>query len=95
MSGLDIDITEKKSGEIIDILELYPRGTLEIKYERVFWCTDISEPRVTRDPEEPPRSRGPSALREPRMSERFSNMADTLGSMMAPPRQQRPQEKRR
>lgn len=98
MSGLDIEITEKKSGEIIDILELYPRGQLEIKYERVFWCSDNTEPRVSRDnPEEPSRNRGPSALREPKISERLGAMSDVLGSMMGPPTRQQPrtQERRR
>jgi hypothetical protein len=53
--GLDIDITDKYSDEIIEILETYPKGHLEIKFERVFWISDSSEPRLPRcSPGSPP-----------------------------------------
>lgn len=82
---MDIDITELKSREIIKLLNLYPQGHLEIKFERVFWCSDYSEPNLPTSPAEafnpmrPPKASGASAP--------FERMADTLGGLVClPPR---------
>jgi len=84
---LDIDITDKKSREIIKILDNYPYGHLEIKFERVFWCSEDSEPVQTRShsPGGNPLPGG-SPSNQKGLHGAFSNMADTLGSMMGPPR---------
>ena len=89
--GLDIDITEKQSHEIIEILNNYPRGHLENKFERVFWVSDSSVPTRVDGPESPPGHRGASNPRnQSSLGDRFQNMADNLGSMMGPPPPQRP-----
>jgi hypothetical protein len=83
---MDIDVTDVKSRELIKILNLYPQGHLEIKFERIFWSSDYSEPDLPReektmrafDPRRPPQGQGD-------VGQRFGKMADVLGSMMGPP----------
>lgn len=96
MAKLDIDITDKKTRDIIEILELYPYGHLEIKFERVFWVSDYSEADFPRgSPEYSPGRRGGSdPRREPNLGERFHKMADVLGSMVGPPPAPRSRERR-
>ena len=81
---LNIDITDLKSREIIRILNMYPYGSLEIKYERVFWVSDSPEPESTRHtPGDAPSERG--SPKNVGWDTRFRKMSDTLGSMMGPP----------
>ena len=83
---MDIDITDLKSREIIKLLTLYNSGHLEIKFERVFWCSDYSEPNL---PTTPTEAYGPMTMRPPRpsgASAPFERMADTLGSLVCMPR---------
>lgn len=87
--SLDIDISEKKSREIIQILRNYPQGHLEIKFERVFWSSDYTEPEVTRwNPGESPDNRG-FPPRKRSAGDVARTMSDTLGSMMGPAPQRR------
>ncbi len=44
---MDIEIADYNSGQIIDIMQLYPNGQLVIKYERVFWQTNSAIPNVS------------------------------------------------
>lgn len=84
---MNIDITEMKSRELIRILTLYPYGSLETKHERIFWCSDTSEPEVNRQsPGDNPQRRGsPSKPNQgEEWSGRFRKMQDTLGGMMGP-----------
>jgi hypothetical protein len=82
MSGLNIDITDLKSREISKILNGYPMGHLEIKFERVFWCSDYVEPSLQSD--------SPAAAFDPRRppqgksnaGQAFQRMADSLGSLV-------------
>lgn len=81
---IDIDINDLKAHELIKLLETYPHGRLVIKFERVFWSSEQSEPYVARDNpgRDPhkrvnPPSQGAGAP--------FQRMADVLGSMVAPP----------
>lgn len=83
--GLDIDITDLKSRELIKILTLYPQGHLEIKYERVFWISDYAEPDSAR---EEPRMNYRAQQGAPQgssASKPFERMADTLGQMVCMP----------
>ena len=85
---MDIDITQLKSKEIVKILQLYPQGHLETKFERVFWCSDYSEPESRENPSGTPYLPGVPATR-PRENEfngAMKRMSDTLGSMMGPAR---------
>lgn len=80
---MDIDVTELKSREIVKLLTLYPSGHLEIKFERVFWCSDYSEPNLPTSPAE-----AFNPMRPPKASgapNPFERMGDVLGSMMGPP----------
>jgi hypothetical protein len=83
---MNIDITDMKSREIIKLLNLYPHGSLVTKFERIFWCSDYSEPENLGDNTSPldPRGRVPHP-NGPRAAQAFSRMADTLGSMVSPP----------
>jgi hypothetical protein len=80
---MDIDVTNVKSRELIKILNLYPQGHLEIKFERIFWSSDYSEPDLPRDepvvrafdPRRPPQGKGNAG-------QVFQRMSDTLGSMV-------------
>jgi hypothetical protein len=80
---MDIDVTNVKSRELVKILNLYPQGHLEIKFERIFWSSDYSEPDLPRDepvvrafdPRRPPQGKGG-------VGRTFERMADTLGSMV-------------
>jgi len=84
---MDIDITDLKSRDIIKILQNYPQGNLEVKFERIFWCSDYLEPESKDNHAgEPPTRGGPHNQKPQRAMER---MADTLGSMMGPPQQPR------
>lgn len=82
---MDIDITDLRSRDILRILQNYPQGHLEIKFERVFWCSDYTEPELPReeqvvkafDPRRPPQARG--------LSGGFQRAADVLGSMVCAP----------
>jgi hypothetical protein len=90
MTGLDIDITELKSRDLIKIFSMYPSGRIEIKFERVFWCSDYAEPVSQRDmppaeafdPRRPPQRQNTMN----QASRTFEKMGDVLGSMMGPPR---------
>lgn len=82
MSGMNIDITELKSRDIIRILNQYPMGHTEIKFERVFWCSDYVEaslqndsPAAAFDPRRPPQGKGNAG-------QAFQRMADSLGSLV-------------
>jgi hypothetical protein len=80
---MDIEITELKSREICKILELFPQGHLEIKFERIFWSSDYTEPSLSRDYPDSPQyreSRKPNVAQD--FSKRTKRMADVLGSMM-------------
>lgn len=82
---MDIDITDLKSREIVKLLTLYPQGHLEIKFERVFWCSDYSEPNL---PTSPTEAYGPMTMRPPKASGAsapFERMADTLGGLVCLP----------
>jgi hypothetical protein len=80
---MDIDVTNTKSRELVKILNLYPQGHLEIKFERIFWSSDYSEPDLPRDepvvrafdPRRPPQGKGNAG-------QAFQRMSDTLGSMV-------------
>jgi len=85
---MDIDLTDLRSKEIIKILENFSHGHIEIKFERVFWSSDYTEPDMPReertvrafDPRRPPQGKGT-------IGQGFERMADTLGSMVCgPPR---------
>ena len=84
---MNIDITDMKSRELVNIFKMYPSGALAIKYERIFWCSDYSEPADSRDyPSYPfdPRGRVPNPGL-PKAAAAFGAAADRLGSMVAPP----------
>jgi hypothetical protein len=78
---MDIDITDLNSHEIIRVLENYPKGSLKIKYDRVFWESLNLEPspssRVMNsfDPRQPPKGEGD-------IGKRFERMGDVLGRMV-------------
>jgi hypothetical protein len=80
---MNIDITDLKSRDIIKILQSFSQGHLEIKFERIFWSSDYSEPDLPReessvrafDPRRPPQGKGG-------VGKSFERMADTLGSMV-------------
>jgi hypothetical protein len=78
---MNIDITDLNSKQIVKILTLYPFGSLEIKYERIFWCSETTEPETRQSPGEPPR-RGPPQKED--WGNRFRKMQDSLGSMIGP-----------
>jgi len=81
---MDIDITQLKSREITKILTMYPQGHLEIKFERVFWSSDYSEPDFPRCvPGEAPRVGGHQTPQAGLIGAP-ARMLDTLGSMMGP-----------
>jgi hypothetical protein len=82
---LNIDITDLKSKEIIKILSMYPMGHCEIKYERVFWCSDYAEPSFNNDtpgsafdPRRPPQGKG-------NIGQAFNKMSDSLASLVQIP----------
>lgn len=78
---MDIDVTDLNSREIIRVLENYPRGSLKIKYDRVFWESFNLEPTPSSkviesfDPRRPPKGEGD-------IGKKFERMADTLGRMV-------------
>ncbi len=80
---MNIDLTDLRSREIIKILQNYPSGSLIIKFERVFWASEDSEPVYPRDilaaSEE---NRGQPRRKELTISDRFGKMSDTLGRMV-------------
>jgi len=78
---ISFDITDMDSKEIIRQLAYYPKGHLEIKFERVFWVSDYPEPQVPRDypADSPSNPRGPQPNNTARA---FKRMSDTLGSMV-------------
>ena len=78
---LDIDITDKRSHEIAEVMQNYPQGHLEIKFERVFWVSDSSGPISRGGPESFPGNRGTSNS----VGDKFQRAADVLGGMMGPP----------
>jgi hypothetical protein len=80
--NLDIDITDKKAREIIAIIQEYPEGHLEIKFERVYWIADSSVPMSRCGPEGTPRNRGAP---QPGLAGGFGRALDVLGSMTGPP----------
>ncbi len=88
MMTLDIDITEKRTEEIIEILETYYRGHLEIKFERVFWVSDSSGIQSRDNPADPPGNRRDSRSKPLNIGERFQKSLDALGSMVGPPQQE-------
>ncbi len=89
--NIDIDITEKKSQEIIQILTTYPYGHLENKFERVFWVSEQSGPNIPRcSPGDSPQQGG-SPTQGNKLHQGFSRMGDALGSMMGSPQRQPPQ----
>ena len=84
---MDIDITDERAREITKIINMYPQGHLEIKNERVFWCSDHIEP-ITDSPQ-PPMGRGYPQQQPPRQQSGMSNAAqgfkrslDVLGQMV-------------
>ena len=85
---MDIDISELKSREVIKILELYPQGHLEIKYERVFWCSDYTEPETRYNPKGTPAPGVPIQKKGNAINLAAQRMSDTLGSMMGNPRRE-------
>lgn len=89
MSGMNIDVTDLKSKEIMKILSMYPMGHLEIKFERVFWCSDYAEPSLQNDspaaafdPRRPPQGKG-------NIGQAFQRASDVLAGMIQPPQRQR------
>ncbi len=76
--NLRIDITEMKSRELIKLLQTYPYGSLEIKYERVFWVSDNADPEPRQSPGDAP-SRGYPTKRPDDWNKRFNRMQDALG----------------
>jgi hypothetical protein len=84
---MDIDITPLKSREIIKILSAYHSGHLEIKFERVFWCSDFAEPDypigTPEIAEANPRRRPPQGGNQ--FARGFERAADVLGSMVCSP----------
>lgn len=81
--SLDIDITDKRSEEIIQIMELYPKGHLEIKFERVFWVSVGSGPASRYNPSgAPPGSSSNRPIKQ--VNAGLQRMSDVLGSMMGP-----------
>ena len=80
---MDIDITDLRSRELIRLLNNYPQGHLEIKYERVFWCSDYLEPE-TASTDNGRSGNRPSPY--PRgMAGAPQRALDALGSMVGPP----------
>lgn len=90
---LNIDITDCKSNEIRKIMETYPYGQLEIKFERVQWITDSSVSTSSCGPEDSPANRGNP---QPGLAKGFQGALDVLGGMMGPPQapRQAPQQRR-
>jgi hypothetical protein len=85
--NIDIDITDKQSYEIIELMRNYPQGHLEIKYERVFWVSVSAGP-ARCSPESPPFTGGtPQPQRG--LAGASKRMLDTLGSIMGQPQQGR------
>jgi hypothetical protein len=81
---MDIDITDLKSFEIIQVLENYPRGSLGQRGDRIFWCSigfepERRNPNITEkfDPRRTPKGEGD-------IGKRFEKMGDTLGRLMGP-----------
>jgi hypothetical protein len=85
---IDIDITDLKARELIKILNMYNSGHLEIKFERVFWCSDYSEPSMPTNPAEVFDPRRPLPV-SGQPTNPFERMGSVLGSMMGPPPRQR------
>ena len=81
---MNIDLTDLPSREIIKILQNYPSGSLIIKFERVFWASDDSEPVYPRNMPTVPRENGGqySKRKELTMGDRFGKMSDALGRMV-------------
>lgn len=80
---MNIDITDLSSERIIRILTSFPRGNLEIKFERVFWVSEEVEPQGHNRSIPPRGGMAPrNSLEE--ASQRFKRAADTLGSLMGP-----------
>lgn len=85
---LQIDITNLKSREIIEVLSLYPYGHLEIKSESVLWISDYIKPSLDDKPDlinslgaerNAPR-RNASGMQD--VNKRLRKMTDVLGSMI-------------
>jgi len=74
---MDIEIQDMNSTEIILVLTRYPRGKLEIKYGRVFWCSDMIEP-MNRESPVPP-GRFPPVRRKSQAENVARGMSDALG----------------
>ena len=74
---LSIDMTDMNAREIIGVLRNYPRGKLEIKYERVFWVSDINEPFISNPIPEDRR-----IPQRDNVSSRIKRMSNVLGSMV-------------
>jgi len=74
---LSIDVTDLNSFELISVLRHYPKGKLTIKYERVFWDSEVNMQTSPMPPEA--RSGMP---RDPTITQRFQKMSDTLGQMV-------------
>ena len=83
---MDIDVTDLSSYEITQILTNYLRGKLVIKHDRIFWDSVSLEPvPSSQQVAAPGQPRQSSPGQGNRVGQAFSNMADTLGSMVCPP----------
>ena len=79
---MNIDITDLKSRDIIKILEMYPQGHLETKFERIFWCSDYLEPETRYSHAGAPTNPGSPP---PQHRKAIERMGDALGSMVQVP----------
>jgi hypothetical protein len=74
---MNIDITDMKSRELIQILSQYPQGKLEMKFERIFWSSDYITPEVPQN-----RPGMPQTQQNRRPGINFQAMSDQLGRFL-------------
>lgn len=93
---MDIDITDNKAKEIMEIIQNYPYGHLEIKFERVFWHTEMTTPYQSPVVDgSHPHGHQPTAIPNKQKGFNFEHAGNALMNMVCgAPRQQPPPQKR-
>lgn len=82
---MNIDITDNEADEIIDVLETYPNGHLEVQGDRVYWIAKKVRPKPQKvDYSQYDNPRGPPKQVAKKTFD-FDRALDTLGSVMGPP----------